>query len=87
MTMQKQAKEIVININAFTHAMPGIGACIRMTMYMLSMGKFIVISSIFPGSPSSCQCTMQKIEKEFMKHALKALENSTNVVKEDGIVL
>lgn len=54
---------------------------------MLSIGKFIVTSLTFPCGASSCQRTTQEIEKEFMKHALKALENSTNIIKEDGITL
>ena len=42
---------------------------------MLSIGKFIATSFTFPGGASSCQRATQEIEKEFMKHALKALEN------------
>ena len=64
---------------------PEIGVHISITTCMLSIGKFIVTSLTFPGGASSCQRTTQEIEKEFMKHALKALENSTNIIKEDGI--
>ena len=65
---------------------PEIGACISVMMCMLSIGKFIVTSLLFPGGASSCQRAMQEIEKEFMKHALKVLENYTNVVNEDRIM-
>ena len=88
MTMQKQEKEIIVNnINAFTCVMPEIGACISMMMCILSIGKFITTSLTFPGGASSCKRTTQEIEKEFMKHVLKALENYINVINEDGIML
>ena len=64
---------------------PEIGAHVSTTTCTLSVCKFITTSLTFPGGASSCQRTTQEIEKEFMKHALKALENSINAIKEDGI--
>ena len=52
----------------------------------LRIGKLVATSLTFSGGASSCQRAMQEIEKEFMKHALKALEISTNVVNEDRIM-
>ena len=72
---------------AFTYMIPEIGVYISIIICILSIGKFIVISLTFPGGASSCQRIIQEIEKEFMKYTLKVLENSTNIIKEDGIIL
>ena len=56
-------------------------------MMIKIIGKFLLISLTFPGGASSSQRIIQEIEKEFMKYSLKVLENSCNVIKEDGIIL